>query len=1170
MQVRTLLLQSLRYYWRTNLAVILGVIAATAVIGGALVVGDSVRDSLRQMSLDRLGQIEHAISGVRFFREELAAQIDSADVRVAPALLVQGTVEKNSVVEGESQALRAGQIHVVATDQRLWEMLETDSLTPPEEGEVVLNRRVADQIQAEIGDELSIIVEIPASIPRDSLLGDRNETVTELVVQVSGIAEEQSGLARFGLNPSQQIPLNVFVNLQEMQSQIGLAAVRRSPRNPVAKPARVNALFFAGPQLDSLATLSPAFAARLTDEIAAHLTMEDLALRIVENSAHGYLSLESEQMILEESLSQTALQAAQQLEAVTSPVLVYLLNEIWNPKDSEKYSMYSIIAGIDPTMASPFGPFEFVGKSTPLHVGEVYLNDWLASDLDVGVGESIAVKYHVVGDRGELPEEETTFQVAGVVQLAGVADDSGFTPNVPGVTDAKTYGNWRKPFPMKDDLITDRDDLYWDNTATPREDDYRTTPKLFTTLETAQSIWQSRYGNLTSVRIAPGRGESLEQLKQEFTKTFMRDLKPSQTGLLVQPIKMMGLQAAEGTTDFTGLFIGFSFFLIFAAAILVSLLFRLGIETRLQELGLLIALGLTPRQVRQLFLIEGSLLVGIGGSLGTVAALGYASIMIYGLKTWWLGAIGTRFLSLSVHPSSLLIGLLIAALVALFAIYWALRQTRQQSTRSLLNGESTNTAIATVAQNRFSLRLATAVLSTSLLLSMFTLLGVIPDVEAFSGFSWKIVMFFLVGIGTLTGGLAGLAACLGANDAVKIEGSAPIARMKLGLRNAARNRQRSLLTTSLIASATFVIVAVAAGQQNPSGVEPVMQSGNGGFTLVAETNVPLLNDINTENGRSKLGFNVLNSLEMLTLDQARVMPMRMKPGENASCLNLYQTQLPTVLGVPDDVLQDFIENRRFLFANTPGQDPWNLLNQSLVEGHIPVLGDMNTLMYSLHKGINATLPVPNAENPEHVLEVVGMFANSVFQGVLVMSETNFKKVFPEQVGFQYFLIETPRHSSDKVAAVLESNLGDYGFDAELVADRLSDFLAVQNTYLSTFQTLGGLGLLLGTIGLSTVMLRNVIERRGELSLMRAIGFRGRQVALLVIYENAFLLLCGLLLGTVSALLAMGPHLISSVSNVPWGSLGQLLIAVFLVGMISVVVAVRTAVHTPILPSLRGE
>jgi len=437
-------------------------------------------------------------------------------------------------------------------------------------------------------------------------------------------------------------------------------------------------------------------------------------------------------------------------------------------------------------------------------------------------------------------------------------------------------------------------------------------------------------------------------------------------------------------------------------------------------------------------------------------------------------------------------------------------------------------------------------------------------------------MFFVVGMGMLTASLTALAAILSSNRALPVKGQKAAATRSLGLRNASRNRSRSVMTASLIASAAFVIVAVAAGQQNPTQAEPKNQSANGGFTVVAETNVPILNDLNTVEGRSKLGFNVLDEEENQLFKDVYTSPFRVRQGENASCLNLYQTQLPTVLGVPDDVLDEFIENNRFTFADTPSDQPWSVLREDLETSNIPVLGDLNTLQYSLHKGIGDTVDVPNSDAK---LEVRGMFNNSIFQGVLVMSEANFEQLFPEQVGFQYFLIQTGQpaqgtsEASEKAALiseVLESNLGDYGFDADRVADRLANFLSVQNTYLSTFQTLGGLGLLLGTIGLATVMLRNVLERRGELSLLRAVGFPKQQVAKLIAWENAFLLFWGLASGTVSALLAMSPHLVSTSSALPVISLAILLGSVFLIGMLASTFAVRAAVNTPILKTLRGE
>jgi len=377
----------------------------------------------------------------------------------------------------------------------------------------------------------------------------------------------------------------------------------------------------------------------------------------------------------------------------------------------------------------------------------------------------------------------------------------------------------------------------------------------------------------------------------------------------------------------------------------------------------------------------------------------------------------------------------------------------------------------------------------------------------------------------------------------------------------------------MIATATFLIVAVAAFRRDPTGDIPDKKSGNGGFTLVAESSSPVLYDINTADGRKKLQLNPPeNSAAAKALAAMNVVPFRVKPGEDASCLNLYQTKVPTILGVP----QSLIDEGRFAFASGSWRDlvesPRQKPDSPDRPDHapIPVLGDMNTLMFSLHKQVGQTIAIPNDEAPQHQLIVKGMFQDSVFQGVLVMSEENFLKLFPEQKGFRYFLIEVPPAEAKAASTFLETELAEYGFDAEPVADRLARFLSVQNTYLSTFQTLGGLGLLLGTFGLATVMLRNVLERQTELALLRAIGFRELGVATLVLWENAFILLWGLLAGAVSALLATSPNLVSRGTDLPWESLGSLLAVVFATGMLAAAFAVRTAVRLPIVTTLRGE
>ena len=127
-----------------------------------------------------------------------------------------------------------------------------------------------------------------------------------------------------------------------------------------------------------------------------------------------------------------------------------------------------------------------------------------------------------------------------------------------------------------------------------------------------------------------------------------------------------------------------------------------------------------------------------------------------------------------------------------------------------------------------------------------------------------------------------------------------------------------------------------------------------------------------------------------------------------------------------------------------------------------------------------------------------------------------------------------------MATLLESTLAADGFDASDAREQLAGFLAVQNTYLSTFQSLGALGLLLGTIGLAVVQLRSVLERRGELALMRASGFRRGRLVRMVVWENAVLLVGGLAVGCIAAAVALIPQWAPQQASVPWGTLAALL------------------------------
>jgi hypothetical protein len=415
------------------------------------------------------------------------------------------------------------------------------------------------------------------------------------------------------------------------------------------------------------------------------------------------------------------------------------------------------------------------------------------------------------------------------------------------------------------------------------------------------------------------------------------------------------------------------------------------------------------------------------------------------------------------------------------------------------------------------------------------------------------VAFFGVGALALIAVLALYRARLLRPSRGTIDVTSSVPLMRLGVKNAARFPTRSVLSAALVASATFVIVTVAVNRHDATQAEPSMESGDGGFRLIAESDAPLHR----------------TQLDEAELDGALLYALRTKAGEDASCLNLYRPTEPTLLGAPEDLVRRGGFAFQGSLAETPEEEanPWLVLEREFDDGAIPVFGDANSVMWILHLGLGDRMDYTDALGRERKLVIAGLLSRSIFQSQLIASETNFLSLEPDHSGYNTFLMET---NDAAVGAGLEEQWADYGFDATTTGERLAGYLVVENTYLNTFQTLGGLGLLLGVLGLAVVMVRNVLERRGELALLQAVGFGRRAVVHLVLAENGWLLVFGVLAGSGAALLAVLPRLVAGLAHPPWGSLLLTLSAIVLTGLISGAIAVRRSMDQDLLPSLRQE
>jgi len=1118
-----IILASLWYHRRIHLSVAAGVAVATAVITGALLVGDSVRGSLRDLALERLGRIDSVLLAEQPFRAALAQEIELVDdfKGVSPLLMASGSLSATT----HKRSRRATQLTVFGYEDSFWQFGTAPSPPPLANNECAITQSIADELGVSAGDTVLLRLPLPGSVPADSTLGEKTESTTSRRLKVSVILASK-GLARFSLQPSQQLPRNVFLPLIALQKTLGLEG-------------KVNLLAIGGKAAETSVSQS-AFEA-LKENISPSL--EDFNIRVDQPEGFKYLRITAQRLVLPTALVEAVFSEISPEK--TQPAITYLANTI---AAGNRKIPYSTITGID--SIAGIGPLlDEQGEPIVLADDEIALNDWAANDLQAKLGDLVTVTYYEPETtHGRLQESKPLLlRLRAIVPLLEnqglrtLASDPWLTPDLPGVTDQSSIGDWDLPFELVETVRTVDED-YWDQ--------YSTTPKAFLSYGLAARLWQTRWGTDSVLRIATATGVTLDQLRQKIHP------KPSDMGMTLLPVKRQGLLAARGTTAFEGLFLGFSFFLMASAVMLIALLVRLGIESRCSEVGLLSAVGWDFRRLRRLLIGEAAIVVLFGTLIGVAGGVGYARLMIHGLSTWWVAATVTPFLTLHISVQSLALGATIGLIVALATIWWALRKLIQLPARQLLSGDPTDPSDFLSTSGRQRKWLPTVLTAGAILLAIF---AISLQGEAQAG------AFFGSGALVLSGLLVGFRQKLRRNTLFLPH---HLTLAGLAARNARRNPGRTILSVGLAAVASFLIVALSAFRLAPN------EQGTGGFELIATADQPLHLDINSPSGRAELGFSDQDNAQ---LDNIAIYGFRVHAGEDASCLNLYQTSQPQVVGVP----QSFFNQSKFGWSDTSGKvpgDPWQLLDLSLETDKnnrpiVPIVLDKSTATYSLHfAGVGAQFTIQDAINQPVTLQVVALLSGSILQGNVMMSETNLLRLYPETAGQQLFLIrsESDRPEPETLATILESQLDDYGFDAVLTKKRLAGFLAVQNTYLSTFQSLGALGLLLGTFGLAVAQLRSVLERRGELALLRSTGFSRSRLAEMVLSENVALLLSGLGIGCLAALVAVLPHWILQSADTPWATLAFLLLTITLAGLASGWLSVRAALRAPLLPALRGD
>ena len=1079
-------LRSLRFYWRTHLGVMAGTLLASAVLTGALLVGDSVDYSLRTFATMRLGGIEYAATTQnQHVQQELASKLDDRiETAVAAALQLRGMAIFQGPRSEDRQQIN--KVEVLGVDTDFWDFADGPALELGP-NETAINVKLAAALGVGEGDEISLRVAKPSLMSRDAPLSWRSEERSRRgryrIVRV--IPDDELG--RFSLSPSQVPPYNAFVNRTLLQEQVDLVG-------------RVNLVLVGG--------------GISADELALALdeswSPEDIGLRLTPHPG-GVIQLDTDRVFL----SPESARAALTLPGARG-TLTYLINSISKGAKSTPYSF--VVAGPVPE---------------GMRDDEIVINRWLADQLDARVGDRLATTYYELQSDGERSRD---FTVHSIREMADLAGEKTFMPDFPGLSDVENCADWDVGMPMDEALLEDEaNEAYWDT--------YGQTPKAFVTLAAGQDMWANRFGDLSGVRY-PGGADEVAQIRQALTQ----EMDPSLAGLFFLPVGEQAEAAVSEAMDFGGLFLGMSFFLIAAALMLTGLLFVFGVQQRASEMGTLLALGFRPGTVRLLLLGEGFVIALVGAAAGAGLGVFYMRALIYGLGNYWQGAVANATILYHAESATLVLGGLISLACAMAAMSIAMWRQSKRTARDLLTLDFTQDQPTGPRRRSRTIGLALSMAGLVLSLSIVVYAQVADAGDI-------MVPFFAAGSLLLVSGLGFFRHAL---IVLNSEGGARQFTLgTLALQNVARRQGRSLTVAGLLACGSFLVFAVSAMQEDLHAHAHDRSSGTGGFALVAESTFPLLDD----------------PLASIDDPDVTATAIKVRDGDDASCLNLNHAQTPRVLGVN---VQD-IASRGAFSSEADAGAIWDLLNLELDDGAVPALvGDTNTAMWTLKKKASVergdVLRYRDESGGEVDVKLVGTLPMrlSLFQGTILISDENFARLFPSEDGHRMFLIDVPAGKETAVAAGLHREFDRFGLDAVPAVQRLLEFYAVETTYLAMFLVLGGLGLAIGSIGMGVVVLRNLLERRGEMAMLRALGFGRRPIYRILFAEYGLLLVAGLGIGGIAAAVSTLPALFATESQVDAGLQLQIGLLVLLTCALCMALAVLTGFRKGDFSALRNE
>jgi ABC-type lipoprotein release transport system permease subunit len=1119
---------------RSVIPLLIALLIPSASIVAPLTMGSSFGSSLKESIYASLGEVDEVVRSQTLMREGVfdALKSDpglsSMTDAIAPALIDPATAYNETVNRRDSQ------VDIMGVDAQISSFGPfkgiDGAILPPgiPDGSAYLVEDLADRLSLRAGD----VVNVTFKDPRYSLESVYSPVAGMLhgQLRIKGVIKDE-GLGALNLAPRSDARRLIYVNLGWLQDKIGQNGV-----NAILISNNGDAR--AG--VDATASVTE----RVSAILNASVGYSEGGFNVT--ATGSYVKLENDKIFFDDSYEARVKGSDARIKEVSSQVS-YFVNMI---KFGSKWVSYSTVTGFDAGQDTAFGMFVENGSkqqiSGKLAGNEIMVTNYTVERLGLKVGDKVTLNYTLYDRAFRKTFKYDEFTVKYVVNLEGKANDPGLMPPFPGIKGTKSCGDWKPPIPIDYSIMTNADLDYWLK--------HGGTPKAYISLSRGKQMWGNDLGNLTTIKALPASGTSIPQLAKGIEGGLNSSLRPGEMGVYIDTVKKTSLDSVQGMEIMTEALVAFGSAVTLSGMLLIYVLVQSHIESRRREIGTLMSSGFSNRSIVRLLAYEGAMLALCASVLGVLVGVAFAALGIWASNNLWSAILPLSSRFYLPDGLTMIIGFVAGAIVSTLSFVFG---THHASKGNAVSAMRDRPEVEESRKKKVRWNLVPVVIG--IIISISALFAPQPYLNVLLLIGPPLVLTFASSrsrsIGTM-GYLASIAwiiayaSLLSSSEGnllllyyfvsgdllllltayfiyLRLEALVSILsrRMRLGRISMKYQMRRIKRTGTYILAYAFVVfplltLSAYVPLQSSELSKQLVEQG-GGYDIVGETDAPLFFDLGDANARASHGVTGFpNNTEVVQFLSYG------NPG--GTCSNLNSQAPPKLLAANST----FTAESKIPFAESiePSRG-WELLHGS--SHGTPAIGDYTTVVWILGKGVGDTVHITDETGHGVELTIVALLHDSIFQGSVFVSERTMKQLYPTQSQYSYFLFKGV--GTADTASRIEGSLASYGMRAKLVKDVVASNMKVELTYVSMLQALLIVGVIIGTFGFAAKVSKEVVERRFEIGVMRAVGVDRNSLIALMFGENLFILLLGFGVALLSAFIAsilflhMMPPLIDSLA-----------------------------------------